>query len=50
MLDGSSSDALRDVAIEGGMEPMLIDGMRKVQEGVTTPAEVVKHAFSLFQS
>ncbi|MBI3744913.1 MAG: type II/IV secretion system protein, partial [Chloroflexi bacterium] len=37
---------IRRQAIAKGMVTMLQDGMRKAAEGVTTPAEVVRHVYS----
>jgi general secretion pathway protein E len=43
--NGASSGAIRTQALEDGMTSMMNDGMRKVQEGITTPAEVLRNAY-----
>jgi len=43
--DRASSSAIRKQAIEEGMISMVNDGMRKVKEGITTPAEVLRNAY-----
>ncbi len=43
--NGASSGAMRTQALEDGMTSMMNDGMRKVQEGITTPAEVLRNAY-----
>jgi general secretion pathway protein E len=39
--------ALRGLALREGMAPLRVDGMFKVQAGITTPHEVMRNAFSL---
>jgi len=41
----ASSTAIREQALKDGMITMMNDGMRKVKEGITTPAEVVRNAY-----
>lgn len=41
------SPTVRAQALKEGMVPLRIDGMLKVQAGVTTPSEVMRNAFSL---
>ncbi|MFP3899175.1 MAG: GspE/PulE family protein [Dehalococcoidia bacterium] len=41
----ASATAIRAQAIEDGMITMMNDGMRKVKEGITTPAEVLRSAY-----
>jgi general secretion pathway protein E len=41
----ASSSAIRAQALKDGMVSMVNDGMRKVKEGITTPAEVVRNAY-----
>jgi general secretion pathway protein E len=41
----ASSSAIREQALEEGMTSMMNDGMRKVKEGITTPAEVLRNAY-----
>lgn len=38
----ASAAALRDRALDKGMRPLLADGIAKIREGVTTPAEVLR--------
>jgi type II secretory ATPase GspE/PulE/Tfp pilus assembly ATPase PilB-like protein len=47
VLQNANSDELRAAAVEGGMRPMLHDGMAKVKLGITTPTEVLKKIFAL---
>jgi len=42
----ASSSAIREQALEDGMISMMNDGMRKVKEGITTPAEVLRNAYT----
>ena len=46
LLDGASAVDLRAQAIREGMVTMMKDGMLKVREGITTPSEVLKNAYS----
>jgi general secretion pathway protein E len=41
-----SSTELRVQALKEGMVTMMNDGMRKVKEGITTPSEVLRNAYS----
>jgi general secretion pathway protein E len=41
----ASSTAIRAQALQEGMTSMGNDGMRKVKEGITTPAEVLRNAY-----
>jgi len=41
-----SSSQIRAQAIKEGMVTMMNDGMRKVKEGITTPSEVLRNAYS----
>jgi len=41
-----SSSEVRAQALKEGMVTMMKDGMRKVKEGVTTPSEVLRNAYS----
>jgi len=47
MLQGASSDDMRRAAQEMGMKTMLQDGMLKVKQRLTTPAEILKNVFAL---
>ena len=42
----ASSSAIREQALQEGMISMINDGMRKVKEGITTPAEVLRNAYT----
>jgi type II secretory ATPase GspE/PulE/Tfp pilus assembly ATPase PilB-like protein len=42
----ASSSAIRDQALQEGMISMMNDGMRKVKEGITSPAEVLRNAYT----
>ena len=42
----ASSSAIREQALADGMVSMMNDGMRKVKEGITTPAEVLRNAYT----
>lgn len=46
-LQGASSFELKAEAERQGMTPMRRDGMQKVKEGITTPAEVIRNVFEL---
>jgi len=47
MLSGkASSSQTRSQALKEGMVTMMNDGMRKVKEGITTPSEVLRNAYS----
>jgi general secretion pathway protein E len=41
-----SSSEIRAQALKEGMVTMMNDGMRKVKEGITTPSEVLRNAYS----
>ncbi len=47
IIQGVSTADLHDQAIKEGMETMLHDGMAKVKEGITTPAEILRSAYSV---
>ncbi len=42
----TSSSEVREEALKAGMRSMMNDGMRKVKAGITTPAEVLRSAYS----
>ena len=46
VVDGSNSNEIRAQAISEGMDPLLKDGMMKVQAGITTPSEVLRSAYA----
>ncbi|MBN1856853.1 MAG: type II/IV secretion system protein [Dehalococcoidia bacterium] len=45
ILKGASTTEVRNQAIEDGMISLMKDGMMKVKQGITTPAEVLKSAY-----
>ncbi len=47
LLTGASSSELRAQAVNEGMVTMRRDGMLKVQQGITTPYEVMRAVFSI---
>ncbi len=47
LLNGTSATKLRNQAIKEGMVPLVKDGMLKVKENFTTPAEVLRNAYSV---
>jgi general secretion pathway protein E len=46
LIKQSSSSDIRAQALAEGMASMMNDGMRKVKAGITTPAEVLRSAYS----
>ena len=46
LLDGAGAGDLRAQSIREGMATMMKDGMLKVKEGITTPSEVLRSAYS----
>ena len=46
LLNGATASELRAQAIKEGMIPLIRDGMFKVKEGITTPSEVLRKAYS----
>jgi general secretion pathway protein E len=47
LLEGANANQIREKAIEEGMLPLIKDGMLKVKENITTPAEVLRNAYSV---
>lgn len=47
VLRGASNVEFREQAYKEGMVPLIKDGMLKVKEGITTPAEVLRNAYSM---
>jgi general secretion pathway protein E len=47
LLNGATATELRNLAIKDGMVPLAKDGMMKVKENLTTPAEVLRNAYSV---
>jgi len=47
LLDGANASKLRTQAIKEGMIPLIKDGMLKVKADITTPAEVLRNAYSV---
>jgi type IV pilus assembly protein PilB len=46
VLQGASTAELKVAAIKGGMSTLRMSGIKKVLEGVTTPAEVLRVTMS----
>jgi len=46
LVSGAGSSEIRAQAIKEGMQTMMNDGMQKVKGGITTPAEVLRSAYS----
>lgn len=46
LIKKASSNEIRAQALAEGMASMMNDGMRKVEAGITTPAEVLRSAYS----
>lgn len=44
---GASSNELKAAAVENGMISMFHDGLMKVQQGVTTPQEVLRNVYAV---
>jgi len=47
ILRGASTVEFREQAHKEGMVPLIKDGMLKVKEGITTPSEVLRNAYSI---
>ena len=47
LLTGASSCELKARAVSEGMVTTRMDGMLKVQQGITTPGEVFRNVFSI---
>ena len=47
LLQGASAAEMKTEAISQGMIPMKQDGMLKVQQGITTPSEVIRNVYTL---
>ena len=47
LIKGVGSSEIREQAIKEGMLTMMNDGMTKVKEGLTTPSEVLRSAYSV---
>ncbi len=47
LLKGTTTAELRTQALSEGMIPLISDGMLKVKENMTTPAEVLRNAYSV---
>ncbi len=47
LVKGTTANQLRSQAIKEGMITLLQDGMYKVKENITTPAEVLRNAYSV---
>ncbi len=49
LINGASTADIREQALKEGMVSMMNDGMRKVEEGITTPSEVLRSAYTVEQ-
>ena len=47
LLKGASASELRAQAIEDGMMTLVKDGMKKVKKNITTPAEILRNAYTV---
>jgi general secretion pathway protein E len=47
LLKGASSSEIRTQAIEEGMVTLVRDGLEKVKRNITTPAEIMRNAYSV---
>ena len=47
VINRASSSAMRGQALKEGMTSMMVDGMRKAKEGITTPSEVLRTAYTV---
>ena len=45
---GSMAQEIKEEAVRGGMITMKRDGMLKARDGITTPGEVMRNAFTMF--
>ncbi len=46
VVDGASTTDIRNQVVQEGMRPMIVDGMSKVKEGITTPSEILRNIVS----
>ena len=46
LLKGATAGEIRQQALKEGMIPLAKDGMTKVKENMTTPTEIIRHAYS----
>jgi general secretion pathway protein E len=49
LINGASSADINDQALKEGMVAMMYDGMQKVEQGITTPSEVLRSAYTVEQ-
>ena len=47
ILTGASADEIRTQAVEDGTISLWRDGMMKVNDGITTPYEVIRNVFTI---
>ncbi len=47
LLAGTTASQLRKAAVKEGMIPLIVDGMQKVKNNITTPSEVMRNAYSV---
>ena len=46
ILEGTGTDAMRQMAADNQMQTLWQDGMTKVKMGITTPSEVIRNVFT----
>ena len=46
VVNKASASAIRNQALEDGMTSIMRDGMLKVKEGITTPSEILRNAYT----
>jgi general secretion pathway protein E len=47
VIEGAPVTDIRSQAIQEGMKPMIYDGMKKIQTGITTPSEILRNIISV---
>lgn len=47
VINRASSSAMRGHALKSGMTSVMVDGLRKAKEGITTPSEVLRTAYTV---
>ncbi|MFC2011437.1 type II/IV secretion system protein, partial [Chloroflexota bacterium] len=47
LLEGANASELREQALKEGMIPLIKDGMLKVKDNITSPAEVLRNAYTV---
>jgi len=46
IVKGANPSDIRAQALKEGMVTMMNDGMRKVEQGITTPSEILRNAYN----